>query len=193
MTDRKKKKPAASFADMREVCEKVLGLDVEDRGGTAFILCPFHRETVPSMQLNRDYAYCYGCHVSADAVGIVEKVKNVGREEARRMLSGFRHTESSGRSVSGIQGTVPLSSEALCICGITDRRNIRELMGSDMSAFTEFVTDAARNALGKLGALSAGTDDPDLRREAERQTKLVNRLIGNCVLAAKTGCGVRIC
>ena len=46
------------------------------------ILCLFHKETLPSMQVNRNYVYCYGCKKSADNVALAQHLlsEKLGRE-----------------------------------------------------------------------------------------------------------------
>jgi len=39
------------------------GITIDD---TNKCVCPFHQETVPSMQVNKDYVYCFGCKWAGD-------------------------------------------------------------------------------------------------------------------------------
>ena len=41
------------------------------RGG--MVCCPFHADRTPSMKLNEDYFYCFGCGVHGDVIDLAEK------------------------------------------------------------------------------------------------------------------------
>ena len=34
--------------------------------------CPFHDDRTPSMKLNEDYFYCFGCGASGDVIDLAE-------------------------------------------------------------------------------------------------------------------------
>lgn len=52
--------------------------------------CLFHQERRPSMKLNKDYFYCFGCGVSGDVVKFTAKLFDVGNyEAAKKLISDF--------------------------------------------------------------------------------------------------------
>ena len=38
------------------------------------ICCPFHDDRHPSMKLNRDYFYCFGCGATGDVIDFVARL-----------------------------------------------------------------------------------------------------------------------
>ena len=72
------------------------GLDF-DRKGMA--RCPFHDDRHPSMKLNEDYFYCFGCGASGDVIALTAKLTGLSPgEAARRLTDDF-----------GIGGNYPVS------------------------------------------------------------------------------------
>jgi DNA primase len=59
-------------------------------GATYKGLCPFHGETTPSFNVNRDrgFFHCFGCGVGGDVFKFVELNEKVGFQEAVRHLAG---------------------------------------------------------------------------------------------------------
>ena len=68
---------------MRQAAEKY-GLSV---GGNGIIRCPFHDDHEPSLKLNGDYFYCFGCGAHGDVVDFTAKLFGVGLYEAARKLA----------------------------------------------------------------------------------------------------------
>ena len=50
---------------------KMYGLQVNHHGMTK---CPFHDDRHPSMKLNKDYFYCFGCGATGDVVDLVARL-----------------------------------------------------------------------------------------------------------------------
>ena len=52
-------------------------------------LCPFHAERTPSFSVNAEkgFWYCHGCHEGGDAVSFVSKIEGVSRGQAFRQLA----------------------------------------------------------------------------------------------------------
>ena len=46
------------------------GLEV-NRGN--MVCCPFHADRTPSMKLNEDYFYCFGCGATGDVIGLTAR------------------------------------------------------------------------------------------------------------------------
>ena len=49
-------------------------------------LCPFHDDRHPSLKLNRDFYYCFGCGEKGDVVDLVSKLLGISPYEAARRL-----------------------------------------------------------------------------------------------------------
>ncbi len=53
------------------------GLEPTQNG---MVRCPFHEDKHPSMKLNEDYFYCFGCGASGDVVELTRR-KMVAKKE----------------------------------------------------------------------------------------------------------------
>ena len=51
------------------------------------ICCPFHDDRHPSMKLNRDYFYCFGCGATGDVIDLVAKLFDLSSYEAAQKLA----------------------------------------------------------------------------------------------------------
>ena len=60
------------------------GLEV-NRGN--MVCCPFHNDRTPSMKLNEDYFYCFGCGATGDVIDLVAKLFNLSNHEAVQKLA----------------------------------------------------------------------------------------------------------
>ena len=49
--------------------------------------CPFHADRTPSMKLNEDYFYCFGCGTSGDVIDLVAKLFNLTSLQAAKKLA----------------------------------------------------------------------------------------------------------
>ena len=49
--------------------------------------CPFHNDHTPSMKLNEDYFYCFGCGATGDVIDLVAKLFNLSNHEAVQKLA----------------------------------------------------------------------------------------------------------
>ena len=56
-----------------------------NRGDT--ICCPFHDDRHPSMKLNRDYFYCFGCGATGDVIDFVARLFGLSSYEAAKKLA----------------------------------------------------------------------------------------------------------
>lgn len=70
------------------------GLRVSRNGMTR---CPFHNDRHPSMKLNEDYFYCFGCGAKGDAIEFTSKLFGITAMEAAQKL----------REDFGVQGDKP--------------------------------------------------------------------------------------
>lgn len=60
------------------------GLEV-NRGN--MVCCPFHADRTPSMKLNEDYIYCFGCGAHGDVSDLVAKLFNLSSYDAAKKLA----------------------------------------------------------------------------------------------------------
>ena len=51
------------------------------------ICCPFHDDRTPSMKLNEDYFYCFGCGVHGDVIALIAQLFNIPPAEAAKKLA----------------------------------------------------------------------------------------------------------
>lgn len=56
--------------------------------------CPFHDDRTPSMKLNEDYFYCFGCGASGDVVALTAQLFGLPpAEAAKKLAADFGITE----------------------------------------------------------------------------------------------------
>ena len=60
------------------------GLSVSRNG---MVCCPFHDDRHPSMKLNEDYFYCFGCGAKGDVIEFTSKLFGINALEAAQKLS----------------------------------------------------------------------------------------------------------
>ena len=60
------------------------GLQVNHSG---MCRCPFHEDRHPSMKLNRDYFYCFGCGATGDVIDFVARLFGLSSYEAAKKLA----------------------------------------------------------------------------------------------------------
>lgn len=58
---------------------------VVGRGGMA--CCPFHDDRHPSMKLNEDYFYCFGCGATGDVIDFTARLYDLSPKEAAEKLA----------------------------------------------------------------------------------------------------------
>ena len=68
---------------IREAAERY-GIEVK-RGGMA--CCPFHDDKNPSMKLNEEYFYCFGCGATGDVIDLTARLYNLSPKEAAEKLA----------------------------------------------------------------------------------------------------------
>ena len=51
------------------------------------VCCPFHADRTPSMKLNEDYFYCFGCGASGDVIDFVARLFHLSNYEAAQKLA----------------------------------------------------------------------------------------------------------
>ena len=68
---------------MKEAAE-YYGLEV-NRGN--MICCPFHADRTPSMKLNEDYFYCFGCGAHGDVINLAARLFGLSGYDAAKKLA----------------------------------------------------------------------------------------------------------
>ena len=62
----------------------------------SMVCCPFHADRTPSMKLNEDYFYCFGCGASGDVIDLAARLFSLsGYDAAKKLAADFGIT---GRS-----------------------------------------------------------------------------------------------
>lgn len=51
------------------------------------VCCPFHNDRTPSMKLNEDYFYCFGCGASGDVIDLAARLFNLTSLQAAQKLA----------------------------------------------------------------------------------------------------------
>ena len=57
------------------------------KGGSFWGCCPFHNDRTPSMKLNEDYFYCFGCGATGDVVDLTAQLFRLPPAEAAKKLA----------------------------------------------------------------------------------------------------------
>ena len=56
--------------------------------------CPFHADRTPSMKLNEEYFYCFGCGASGDVIDLAARLFGLsGYDAAKKLAADFGITE----------------------------------------------------------------------------------------------------
>ena len=63
---------------------KHYGLTVSRNGMTC---CPFHEDRHPSLKMNEDYFYCFGCHASGDVIDFTARLFGISLKDAATKLA----------------------------------------------------------------------------------------------------------
>ena len=96
------------------------GLKVS-RNGMA--CCPFHHDRHPSLKLNEDYFFCFGCGAKGDVIDLVARLFDLsGYEAAKRLAADFGISTEPGQA-------------ATAICK-PKRPNIRQFRENEMLCFS---------------------------------------------------------
>ena len=51
------------------------------------VCCPFHNDRTPSMKLNEDYFYCFGCGASGDVIDLAVRLFSLSSYDAAKKLA----------------------------------------------------------------------------------------------------------
>lgn len=74
------------------------GLEV-NRNGMA--CCPFHNDRHPSLKLNEDYFFCFGCGAKGDVIDFVARLFNLSSyEAAQKLAADFGISTEQGQAMA---------------------------------------------------------------------------------------------
>ena len=108
---------------------KHYGLKV-NRNGMA--CCPFHNDRHPSMKLNEDYFFCFGCGAKGDVIDFVAKLFDLSSYEAAQKLAADFGFDPKPPTVAAMQKPKHpyirqfREDEMLCFRVLTDYLNLLE-------------------------------------------------------------------
>ena len=132
---------------VKEAAERY-GLSVT-RNGMA--RCPFHEDHSPSLKLNEDYYYCFGCHATGDVIDFTSNLLQLCKYHAAKQLGadfGIHVTDSEFEQKSVVRPGVPenrnlalfRNNEMLCL----------QALGSYEWLLKEWMEDCAPEEPGEL-------------------------------------------
>ena len=80
------------------------------------VCCPFHADRTPSMKLNEDYFYCFGCGASGDVIDLAARLFGLsGYEAAKKLAADFGITEQKPSILAKLQrGKSQAEAERRC-------------------------------------------------------------------------------
>ena len=91
---------------VKEAAERY-GLSVTRHG---MARCPFHEDHSPSLKLNEDYYYCFGCHATGDVIDFTSKLLQVCKYHAAKQLAadfGIHVNDSKAKQIEAKQMYAP--------------------------------------------------------------------------------------
>jgi len=82
----------------------------------SMVCCPFHADRTPSMKLNEDYFYCFGCGASGDVIDLAAKLFGLsGYDAAKKLAADFGITEQKPSILARLQrGKSQVETERHC-------------------------------------------------------------------------------
>ncbi|MGM9587936.1 MAG: CHC2 zinc finger domain-containing protein [Candidatus Limivicinus sp.] len=90
------------------------GLRVLPNGMTC---CPFHEDRHPSLKLNEDYFFCFGCHASGDVIDFTARLFGLSPYAAAQKLETDFGIEAETKPLLFPNHAEPSGDrERLCIC-----------------------------------------------------------------------------
>ena len=90
------------------------GLRVLPNGMTC---CPFHEDRHPSLKLNEDFFYCFGCHASGDVIDFTARLFGLPPYAAAKKLETDFGVEAETKPLPfPTHAEPPRDRERLCIC-----------------------------------------------------------------------------
>ena len=102
---------------LRQAAE-TYGLSVSRNGMTC---CPFHEDRHPSMKLNEDYFFCFGCGASGDVIDFTSRLFGLSPYVAAQKLETDFGIEAETKPLPFPNRAEPYRDrEQLCICVLRD-------------------------------------------------------------------------
>ena len=80
--------------------------------------CPFHRDRHPSLKLNEDYFFCFGCGASGDVIDFTARLFGISLKDAAEKLAedfGINPRPPAQSDVSNCHAVPTQDRERLCI------------------------------------------------------------------------------
>ena len=101
------------------------GLSISRNG---MVCCPFHDDGHPSMKLNEDYFYCFGCGAKGDVIEFTSKLFGITALEAAQKLSADFGIQTGKPSVLAKlnRHRTQAENERLCFRVLSDYLRILE-------------------------------------------------------------------
>lgn len=82
----------------------------------SMVCCPFHDDRTPSMKLNEDYFYCFGCGAHGDVIEFTSKLFGISAlDAAKKLAADFGITEQKPSILAKLQrGKSQAEAERRC-------------------------------------------------------------------------------
>ena len=82
----------------------------------SMVCCPFHDDRTPSMKLNEDYFYCFGCGATGDVIDLVARLFGLSNyDAAKKLAADFGITEQKPSILAKLQrGKSQAEAERRC-------------------------------------------------------------------------------
>jgi len=128
------------------------GLQINRHG---LACCPFHADKTPSLKVDTRF-YCFGCHVTGDAVDLTAKLLNVPLKKAAEQIvqdfglesKGIKHTPNAAEKWQGIR---EIRDRIKVYIGLLEKQKERHAPGDRDSEWeTDFVEALKRIAYAEL-------------------------------------------
>ena len=86
------------------------------------VCCPFHNDRTPSMKLNEDYFYCFGCGAHGDVVALTAQLFDLPpAEAAKKLAADFGIVEQKPSILARLQrGASQAETERRCFRALGD-------------------------------------------------------------------------
>ena len=88
----------------------------------SMVCCPFHNDRTPSMKLNEEYFYCFGCGAHGDVVALTAQLFDLPpAEAAKKLAADFGITEQKPSILARLQrGASQAETERRCFRALGD-------------------------------------------------------------------------